>query len=51
MAAELKDARNKLASQERLFARELEARKVGFILYNWEVLVLFVKHWKILKRC
>lgn len=40
MAAELKDARNRLASKELLYAQELEARKVCFILCIWEVLVL-----------
>lgn len=35
MATELKDARNRLASQELLLAQELEARKVRFILCNW----------------
>lgn len=53
MAAALKDARNNLASQELLFAHELEARKVCFVVCNWEVLVIFVKKkiGKILKGC
>ena len=37
LAAELKDVRNKLASQEQLFVRESQTRKVSlsFVIANW----------------
>lgn len=35
MATELRDARNRLASQELLLAQEIEARKVRFFLCSW----------------